>query len=135
MSARRVALAAAVVLGVALAVVIAVRTPWQVLPEPPGGYTAIDPTAGLSASQVDRANAFAAALRPASLLSLALGLAVSAILGLTSLGARLVTAVARPFGSRARAGPAARGLLPAAAVRGPPAPGGAPRPPPRRGAA
>jgi STE24 endopeptidase len=100
MSARRVALAAAVVLGVALAVVIAVRTPWQVLPEPPGGYTAIDPTAGLSASQVDRANAFAAALRPASLLSLALGLAVSAILGLTSLGARLVTAVARPFGSR-----------------------------------
>ena len=45
MSARRAALVAALVLGVALAVVIAVRTPWTVLPEPPGGRTPIDPTA------------------------------------------------------------------------------------------
>jgi STE24 endopeptidase len=98
MSARRAALAVAVVLGVALALAIAVRTPWQLLPEPPGGYTPVDPTAGLSADQVERAKAFAAALRPASLASLVIGLAVSAVLGLTPLGARVVTAVARPVG-------------------------------------
>jgi STE24 endopeptidase len=96
--ARHAALAVAVVLGIALVVVIAVRTPWTVLPEPPGGRTVPDPTAGLSADQVNRAEAFAAALRPASLLSLLLGLAVSALLGLTRLGGRLVRAVAAPLG-------------------------------------
>jgi STE24 endopeptidase len=97
-SARRAALVAAVVLGAALAVVIAVRTPWVVLPEPPGGRTPIDPTAGLPPEQVERAKEFAAALRPASLASLLLGLAVSAVLGLTRLGSRVVRAVAAPFG-------------------------------------
>jgi STE24 endopeptidase len=96
----RAALAAAAVLGTALVVVIAVRTPWQPLPEPPGGYTPVEPTAGLPIERVQRAEAFAAALRPASLISLVLSLAVSALLGLTPLGARLVTAVARPFGGR-----------------------------------
>jgi STE24 endopeptidase len=94
----RAALVAAVVLGIALVVVIAVRTPWAVLPEPPGGYTVPDPTAGLSAEQMNRAEAFAAALRPASLASLLLGLAVSAVLALTRLGGRLVRAVAGPLG-------------------------------------
>jgi STE24 endopeptidase len=98
MSARRAALVAALVLGVALAVVIAVRTPWTVLPEPPGGHTPIDPTAGMSTDQLDRAEAFAAAVRPAGLLSLALGLTVSGIFGLTRLGGRLVRAVAKPLG-------------------------------------
>jgi STE24 endopeptidase len=98
MTARRAALAAAVVLGIALALVIAVRTPWHVLPEPPGGYSPVDPTAGLPAEQVERAKDFAATLRPASLVSLLLSLAVSAVLGLTRAGARLVTAVARPVG-------------------------------------
>jgi len=98
MTARRAALAAAAVLGIALVLVIAVRTPWHVLPEPPGGYSPVDPTAGLPAGQVARAEDFASALRPASLISLVVGLAVSAVLGLTPLGARLVTAVARPVG-------------------------------------
>jgi STE24 endopeptidase len=97
-SARRAALLVALVLGVALAVVIAVRTPWVVLPEPPGGRTPVDPTAGLSPEQLARAKAFAGALRPASLVSLLLGLAVSAVLGLTRLGSRLVRAVAAPLG-------------------------------------
>jgi STE24 endopeptidase len=97
-SARRAALAAAVVLAIALALVIALRTPWTVLPTPPGGHLPVDPTAGLPAAQVDRASAFAAALRPASLTALLLGLAVSAVLGLTRLGARLVRAVAAPLG-------------------------------------
>jgi STE24 endopeptidase len=97
-TARRAALVAAVVLGTALAVVIAVRTPWVPLPEPMGGRTPVDATAGLSAAQLDRAESFAAALRPASLLSLLLGLTVSAFLGLTRAGGRLVRAVAAPLG-------------------------------------
>ncbi|WP_324277313.1 hypothetical protein [Blastococcus brunescens] len=63
-----------------------------------GGRTPVDPTAGLSPAQVDRAEAFVAALRPASLASLLLGLTVSAFLGLTRAGGRLVRAVAAPLG-------------------------------------
>jgi STE24 endopeptidase len=96
--ARRAALAAAVVLGAGVVLVIALRTPWTVLPTPPGGHLPVDPTAGLPAAQVQRATAFAGALRPASLAALLLGLAVSAVLGLTRLGARLVRAVAAPLG-------------------------------------
>lgn len=99
-TARRAALVTAVLLLAAFVVVVAVGTPWQVLPEPPGGATPLDPTAGLPADQVARAESFAAALRPASLASLLLGLAVSAVLGLTRLGARLVRAVGAPLGGR-----------------------------------
>lgn len=98
--AARVALVVAAALGIAALVVVAVRTPWAVLPEPPGGYTQPDPAAGLSAVQLDRAEAFAAALRPASLLSLLLGLAVSALLGLTRLGSGLLRAVGDRVGGR-----------------------------------
>lgn len=93
MRARRAALVAAVLLLAAFAVVVAVTTPWDVLPE-----RVADPSAGLPAEQVSRAEAFAAALRPASLASLLLGLLVAAVLGLTRLGARLVRAVAAPLG-------------------------------------
>lgn len=96
MTGRRAALVTAAVLLTAFAVVVAVGTPWDVLPEPPGGRTPIDPTAGLPADQVDRAQAFAAAIRPASLAALLLGLAVSAALGLTRLGARLVRGLPSP---------------------------------------
>ncbi len=47
---------------------------------------------------VGRARAFRAALRPGTYTTLALGLLVALALGLTPLGARLVTAVGRPFG-------------------------------------
>ncbi len=94
----RAALIVAIVLGIALAAVIAVTTPWSPLAEPAGGRSPVDPTAGLTAAQLDRAESFAAALRPASLASLLLGLAASALLGLTRAGARLVRAVASPFG-------------------------------------
>jgi len=97
-SARRAALAAAVVLGTAFVLVLVLRTPWTVLPTPPGGHVPVDPTAGLPADVVDRASSFAAALRPASLANLVLGLAVAAVLGLTRLGSRLVRAVAAPLG-------------------------------------
>ena len=96
--AGRAALVTALVLGALLVVVIAVRTPWVALPEPPGGYGPVDPTAGLSADDVSRAESFAAAIRPASLAALVLGLAVSGLLGLTRLGGRIVRGVARPLG-------------------------------------
>jgi len=95
---RRAALVTAVVLGAALVLVIILRTPWDVLAVPPGGRTPVDPTGGLSADQLQRAESFAATLRPASLVSLLLGLTVSAVLALTRLGGRLVRAVAAPLG-------------------------------------
>ena len=96
----RAAIVVAVVLGAALVVVIAVRAPWVVLPEPPGGHTPVDPASVLPPDVRMRAESFAAALRPASLLSLLLSLGVSALLGLTRLGARVVTAAAAPFGGK-----------------------------------
>ncbi|WP_138734536.1 M48 family metallopeptidase [Modestobacter excelsi] len=95
---RRLALAVAVVLGLALAVVIAVVTPWDLLPAPAGGRTPVDPSAAFTPAQIARAEDFAAALRPASLASLVLGLAVSAVFGLTRAGAATARAVARPLG-------------------------------------
>jgi STE24 endopeptidase len=97
-SARRPALLVAVVLGAALLVVLVVVPPWTLLAEPAGGRTPVDPSAVLPPDLLARAESFAAALRPASLTSLLLGLAVSAVLGLTRLGSGLVHAVARPFG-------------------------------------
>jgi STE24 endopeptidase len=114
-SARRAALAVAVLLGIALVLVIAVRTPWHVLPDPPGGPAAIDPTAGLSSVEISRAQAFAAALRPASLASLLLGLVVSGLLGLTRWGARVITAAGRPLGGR-WAGEVVLGILALAVI-------------------
>src|SRR5215218_4186101 len=97
MGARRAALTVAALLGAALVLVIALRTPWQPLPVPPGGRTPVDAGAVLPADRIAAAESFAAALRPASLASLLLGLAVAAVLGLTPLGARLVRGVARPL--------------------------------------
>ncbi|SDG54806.1 M48 family metalloprotease [Klenkia brasiliensis] len=92
MGPRRPALLAALLLGLALVVVLWLRIPWAAPPQ------VTDPTAGLTPEQVTRADAFAAAVRPASVVNLLLGLAVSGVLGLTRLGARWVTAVARPLG-------------------------------------
>jgi STE24 endopeptidase len=97
-SARRLALLAALVLGAATAVVIVVVTPGELIPTPPGGRTRVDPTAIFTPAEVARAKAFAAALRPASLASLLLGLVVSALFGLTRAGAAVTRAVARPLG-------------------------------------
>jgi STE24 endopeptidase len=98
--ARRAALLVAGVLGAALVAVLVVVPPWTLLAEPAGGRAPVDPSSVLPPDVLERAQSFAAALRPASLTSLLLGLAVSAVLGLTPLGARLVRAVARPFGGR-----------------------------------
>jgi STE24 endopeptidase len=97
-SARRLALLVAAVLGIALAVVIAVVTPWHLLPTPPGGRTPVEPGAAFTPAQIARAEDFASMLRPASLASLLLSLAVSAVFGLTRAGAATARAVARPLG-------------------------------------
>ncbi|MDP9430737.1 MAG: M48 family metallopeptidase [Actinomycetota bacterium] len=97
---RRAALLVAVVLGAALLVVLLVVPPWTLPAGPAGGRTPVDPSSVLPPDVLQRAESFAAALRPASLTSLVLGLAASAVLGLTRLGARLVHAVAAPFGGR-----------------------------------
>jgi STE24 endopeptidase len=99
-SARRAALAAALLLLAATAVVIALRTPWSLLPTPAGGAVPSDPTAGLPQAYLSRADAFAAAVRPASFGGLALGLLVSAMLGLTPLGSRLVETLGGPVPGR-----------------------------------
>lgn len=100
MSARRAALAAALLLLAATAVVIAVRTPWSLLPAPAGVAVPPSPTGGLPQHYLDRVHSFAAAVRPASLGNLALSLIVAAILGLTRLGSRLVAVLGRPVRGR-----------------------------------
>lgn len=79
----------------ALGVVAALTVPWTVLP---GASGRVDVLRDFTAAQLAREDAFHAALRPWAYCSLALGLAVAAVLGLTPLGARLVEAVARPLG-------------------------------------
>jgi STE24 endopeptidase len=90
---------AAVTLGalvVALIVVAAVRVPRSAPPAPRADQLAA--LRDLPADAVARGRAFHAALRPGSYSALLLGLAVALVLGLTPLGARLVTAIGRPFG-------------------------------------
>jgi STE24 endopeptidase len=95
---RRLALVVAAVLGLALVAVVVLVTPWHLLPTPPGGRTPVDPVAAFTPEQAARAEAFAGALRPASLTSLLLGLVVSTVFGLTRAGAATARAVARPLG-------------------------------------
>ncbi len=92
MGPRRPALLAALLLGLALVAVLWLRIPWAATPQ------VGDPTGGLTPAQVSRADAFAAAVRPASVVNLLLGLLVSGLLGLTRTGSRWVAAVARPLG-------------------------------------
>ena len=79
------------VLGVALAVAV----PWTPLP---GADVQPDAARDFTSAQIAREVAFHDALRPTSYASLALGLVVVSVLGLTRLGARLVRAAARPLG-------------------------------------
>lgn len=86
------------VLVVALGVAVALLVPWR--PMPLHGLTAApaDPARDFSAAQIAREEAYHAAVRLPAYTSLVVGLLVAAVLGLTPLGARLVSAVAAPFG-------------------------------------
>lgn len=92
---RRAACVALLLLGGALVVATVVTTPWQALPDTaPGVGSVPDPTRDFTAQQLSREDAFHRALRPASYLSLVVGLAVALLLGLTRWGARLIGAAA-----------------------------------------
>ncbi|GAA2627541.1 M48 family metallopeptidase [Paractinoplanes durhamensis] len=85
-----------VVLLVLLAVFAAVTIPWHRPPAPRADQLAA--LGRLPAEQVARARQFHAELRPGSYGAMAVGLLVALVLGLTPLGAWLVTQGGRPFG-------------------------------------
>ncbi len=87
----------AVVLGVLLAVVIAVTTPWHPLP---GGHGVPRPSADFTPAQIARSDAFNSALNPPVYAGLVAGLVAVLVLGLTPLGARLLGPVVRPLRRR-----------------------------------
>jgi STE24 endopeptidase len=93
---RTWALIALAVLGIAIAVTAALLVPWHQAPAPRADQLAA--LRSLPAEQVARGRSFSSALRPGTYGSLLVGLAVALVLGLTPLGAHIVTAVARPFG-------------------------------------
>ena len=90
---------AAVALGVlviVLLVVAALVIPWAKPPAPRADQ--LDALRELPADRVARGKALHADVRPISYTSLAVGLIVALVLGLTPLGAGLVSTVSRPFG-------------------------------------
>jgi STE24 endopeptidase len=89
---------ALVLLGVALLATFVAWTPWQPLGQLSGARVSVDPAADFSAAELARENAYHRAVRPPGYLALAVSLAVSAWLGFTPAGARLVGWAARPFG-------------------------------------
>ncbi|MDX6287964.1 MAG: endopeptidase [Frankiales bacterium] len=84
-----------VVLLVALGVTIGVMTPWNPLP---GKHQQVSVSRDFTPTEVAHESAFHRAVRPWSYGSMALGLVIALVLGFTSFGARLIEAVARPFG-------------------------------------
>ncbi len=80
-------------------IVIAVTTPWRPLGDA-GGGVAVDAARDFSPTEFTRAADFASAILPLRLLSVGLSLVVSLILGLTPLGARIVSSTSNVVGDR-----------------------------------
>jgi STE24 endopeptidase len=97
------------VLLVALIVYAALAIPWHRPPAPRADQLAA--LGQLPREQVARAREFHSALRPSSYGGLAIGLVGALVLGLTPLGARLVTLAGRPFGGHWIAQAVLGGLL------------------------
>ena len=98
MSSRTALVVTFAVLTIALLVVLGLETPWRTLALHGVAAVPADPSRDFTAAQFARENAYHAAVRPPAYLSLALGLVVAIVLGLTPLGARIVAAVAAPLG-------------------------------------
>ncbi|WP_344937632.1 M48 family metallopeptidase [Sphaerisporangium flaviroseum] len=94
---------ALVVLGAAVAAVVAVTTPWQSLPGAAPAVTP-DPARDFTAQQIARADAFDAAVSVPVYLSLAVTLVVAGVLILTPFGAWLVARLRGPWWVRALLG-------------------------------
>ncbi|WP_214413727.1 M48 family metallopeptidase [Sphaerisporangium fuscum] len=90
---------ALVVLGVALAAVVAVTTPWHPLPEGAPPVTS-DPARDFTAAQIARAEAFDTAVSVPAYLSLAVSLAFAGALVLTPFGARAAARLKGPWWAR-----------------------------------
>lgn len=88
---------------VAVVVLVLLTVPFPVLP---GAHPHVDVARDFTASQLAREEAFHRALRPWVYASLAAGLALAAVLGLTRLGARLVGLVPGHWTLRAAGGTA-----------------------------
>jgi STE24 endopeptidase len=84
-----------VVLLIGLGVALALLVPWTVLP---GAHPTVDVARDFTRADVAREVAYHSAVRPPAYAGLLLGLVVAGVLALTPLGARVVTAVARPAG-------------------------------------
>jgi STE24 endopeptidase len=97
-----------VLLLVALAVALAVVVPWTPLP---GAELAPDAGRDFSPEEIAREVAYNSAVRPPALAALGLSLGVSAALGLTPLGARLVGALGGGWAWRVLAGTVVLTLL------------------------
>ncbi|WUH96505.1 M48 family metallopeptidase [Spirillospora sp. NBC_00431] len=88
---RIAAAVAATALFAAVAVVLALTTPWNPLPgHVPGGRAEPDPALDFSPSEIARSRAFDSALNPPAYSGLVAGLVVILALGLTPLGARFI---------------------------------------------
>lgn len=96
MSPRAAAALGLLVLGAGLLATLVLTTPWSA--GTGGPSVAADVARDFSAQDLERENAYHRAIRPPGYAGLAAGLALSAALSLTPLGARLVAAVARPLG-------------------------------------
>ena len=94
MNRAHVAITLAVLL-IGLGAVLWLTVPWTVLP---GAHPHVDVARDFTSAEVAREVAFHNAVRPPSYAGLVLGLVVAGVLGLTPLGARIVSAVARPLG-------------------------------------
>jgi STE24 endopeptidase len=97
------------VLLVALAVLAAVLIPWHRPPAPRADQLAA--LGQLPRDQVDRARAFHSELRPGSYGAMLVGLVGALVLGLTPLGAKVVSLAGRPFGDNWIAQAVLGGLL------------------------
>ena len=84
-----------VVLLVGLGVALALTVPWTALP---GASPRVDVGRDFTAADLAREVAFHSAVRPPVYASLVLGIVVAGLLALTTSGARIVAAVARPLG-------------------------------------
>jgi STE24 endopeptidase len=97
MGSRRVAWITLVVVLIGVLALVVLLVPWRVVPLPVGG-TVPDATRDFTPAELSRSAALAASLQPNALFSLGVSLAVSAGLGLTSVGAKIITAAAKPVG-------------------------------------
>lgn len=97
MGSRRAAWIALAVLLLAVLVLVVFLVPWRVAPVAQGA-TLPDAARDFTPAEVSRSASLASSIQPTALFSLAVSLLIAAALGLTSAGAKIVTAVARPLG-------------------------------------